>query len=213
MAGPHLAAASNGNHGNGNGKRARDVPTKDRPAPGAGPLGMAIFLVSLAVLFLASLVAYVVIRFQADVWPPPDLPPLPRSLILSTALIFLGSVTIQAAVAFARANRQWALRASLLATFLLGCAFLVSQTVSWAHLVIARTTPTSHLFGWLFYFLTGLHAAHVVGGLIPLGVVTVNAFYGRYSPLRDTGVRFSAIYWHFLGAVWITLYGTIALTV
>jgi cytochrome c oxidase subunit 3 len=212
MRAPHFAAARTGHPGNGNGKGARNVSTKDRPAPGAGPFGMAIFLVSLAVLFLASLVAYVVIRLQAEVWPPPDLPALPRTLLVSTALIFLGSVTIQTAVVFARRNRQWALRVSLLATFLLGCAFLVSQTVSWAHLVIARTTPTSHLFGWLFYFLTGLHAAHVVGGLIPLGVVTVNAFYGRYSPLHDTGVRFSAVYWHFLGGVWITLYGTIALT-
>jgi cytochrome c oxidase subunit 3 len=206
-----LAAAANG-HSHGNGKGARDAATKERPAPGAGSFGLAIFLVSLAVLFLGSLVAYAAIRMQAPVWPPPDLPPLPRTLILSTALIFAGSVTVQAAVHCARANRQWALRAALMATLLLGAAFLVSQTVSWAEMLGARATPTSHLFGWLFYFLTGLHAAHVVGGLIPLGVVTVNAFYGRYSPLRHTGVRFSAIYWHFLGGVWITLYATIALT-
>lgn len=210
MSGRRHAASG---HSHGNGKGAHDVPTKERPAPGAGPFGLAIFLVSLAVLFLGSLVAYAAIRLQAPVWPPPDLPPLPRTLMLSTALIFLGSVTVQSAVGCARANRQWALRAALVATLLLGAAFLVSQAFGWAEMVGARTTPTSHLFGWLFYFLTGLHAAHVIGGLIPLGVVTVNAFYGRYSPLHHTGVRLSAIYWHFLGGVWITLYATIALTV
>lgn len=207
-----IATSANG-HSQGNGKGARKVPTKDRPAPGAGPFGLAIFLVSLAVLFLASLVAYAVIRLQADVWPPPGLPPLPRTFLLSTGLILVGSVTIQAALSFARANRRWALRAALLATTLLGAAFLVSQSVGWSELVVSHTTPTAHLYGWLFYFLTGLHALHVIGGLIPLGVVTVNSFYDRYSPLSHSAVRFCTMYWHFLGVVWITLFATLALTV
>lgn len=210
---PRRPASSANGHAHGNGRGEPDVPTKERPAPGAGPFGLAIFLASLGVLFIASLVAYAAIRFEADVWPPPGLPPLPRTLLLSTALILAGSVTIQVALSFARANRQWALRASLLATMLLGVGFLVSQSVSWAKLVVSHTTPTAHLYGWLFYFLTGLHAVHVIGGLIPLGVVTVNAFYGRYSPIRYSAVRFCTMYWHFLGVVWITLYATLALTV
>lgn len=173
---------------------------------------MMIFLISLAVLFLASIVAYLAIRMQSEAWPPPGLPPLPRTLILSTALILLGSVTIQTAYACARANRRHALRASLFATLLLGVAFLVSQIISWLQLLGERTTMHSHLFGWLFYFLTGLHALHVIGGLLPLAVVTVNAFYDRYSPLRHSAVRFSAMYWHFLGGAWITLYALLALT-
>jgi len=54
--------------------------------------------------------------------------------------------------------------------------------------------------------LTGLHAAHVVGGLIPLAVVTVRAFRDRYSPAAFAGVAYTAVYWHFLTAVWLVLF-------
>lgn len=205
----HTALESNGRPpGNGRGPLG--------PAPGDGPeagtawLGMAIFLLSLGVLFLGSLVAYAVTRWRTGTPPTPT--PLPDELALSTALILAGSATVQGAAAAARANRQLALRLALVATLGLGLAFLASQAAAWLHLVAARTTMHSSLWGWSFYFLTGLHAAHVIGGLVPLGIVTVNAFYGRYSPLRHSSPRFVAMYWHFLGAVWVVLYATLSLT-
>jgi cytochrome c oxidase subunit 3 len=195
----------------GNGKDHPEVPTKERPAPGAGPFGLAIFLVSLAVLFAASVVAFVALRLGADSWRATAPPPLPRSLWLSSALILVGSVTAEASLRAARANRQTALRATLLATLLLGFAFLASQTWSWLQLIETRTTLTTSLYGWLFYFLTGLHALHLIGGLVPLTVITVNAFYHRYSPVHHSPVRFSTMYWHFLGVVWLTLFAVLVL--
>jgi cytochrome c oxidase subunit 3 len=171
---------------------------------------MVIFLVSLGVLFAGSLVAYVVVRWRAAGWPPADLPPLPRVLVLSTALILAGSGTVQWALVSARSGRLLRLRIALTATLALGIAFLASQTAGWVQLVGARATVRSDLYSWMFYFLTGLHALHVIGGLVPLTVVTVNAYYNRYSALYHTAVRFCTMYWHFLGVVWITLYGMLA---
>ena len=54
----------------------------------------------------------------------------------------------------------------------------------------------------MFDALTGLHAVHVLGGLGPLAIVTVAAFSGRYSRKKNAAVRYTAIYWHFLAAVW-----------
>jgi heme/copper-type cytochrome/quinol oxidase subunit 3 len=172
---------------------------------------MALFLGSLGILFLGSVVAYVVIRVRAGEWPPPGLPPPPRGLWSSTLWILAGSGTIQAALAAARAHRLAALRVLLAATLATGLAFLASQALAWYRMAFQLAPGHSSLYVYLFYFVTGLHAAHVLAGLLPLAVVTVNAFYGRYSALRHAGVRYCAMYWHFLGGVWLTLFAMIML--
>ena len=62
-----------------------------------------------------------------------------------------------------------------------------------------------------FYVLTGIHAAHIVGGLIPLIIVATRATTGRYTPAYYPGVRYTAMYWHFLDVVWLTLFVTLQL--
>src|SRR5205809_7949555 len=68
---------------------------------GAGTIAMGIFLVSLSVLFLSSIAAFMLIRSQSTAklpqWPPPGLPEVPKSLWLSTLVIIISSVTIQMA--------------------------------------------------------------------------------------------------------------------
>ena len=58
----------------------------------------------------------------------------------------------------------------------------------------------------MFYVLTALHAAHVIGGLIPLIVVYIKARRGRYSRNFHPGVRYVTAYWHFLDVVWVLLF-------
>ncbi len=62
------------------------------------------------------------------------------------------------------------------------------------------------LYG-LMLMLIALHAAHVIGGLIPLGVVTGRSLRGAYHAGRHAGVRYVATYWHFLDAVWLIMFG------
>jgi cytochrome c oxidase subunit 3 len=192
----------------------RPVSSNGRSAPtplGTGRLGMKILVLALSMLFAASIVGYLVIRFRAPAWPPPGVPRLPGTLWISTLIIVVSSLTMQAAVRAVRADRQRALRIGMLLTTLLGVAFLVSQTLNWFALVAANLTSRTNLYGFTFFMLTGLHAAHVVGGVIPLAVVTARAFRGRYSSAYRPGVEYSAIYWHFLATVWLVLFALLEL--
>jgi cytochrome c oxidase subunit 3 len=179
----------------------------------AGTLGMAILLVTLGVLFAASIVLYLVIRLSAGA-PPVALPPLPRSLWLSTALIVVSSVTIQLARGAARRGQGGLLRGGLVLTLLLGAAFLVCQVVSWQPMIevyrtLLNADPPRPFYVGSFFLLTGLHGAHVLGGLVPLGIITARAFAGRYTPQAHAGVAYTTMYWHFLDVVWVVLFAVL----
>ena len=185
------------------------VPPDERavPAPiGTGRLGVKLLVLALSMLFAASIMGYLVIRSRAAVWPPPGVPRLPETLWVSTLIILISSFAMQSAVRAARTDRQRPLGTWMLLTTALGVAFLVSQTLNWFALVAANLTARTNLYGFTFYMLTGLHAAHVVGGVIPLGVVTARAWRERYSSAFHPGVEYCAIYWHFLAVVWVVLF-------
>ncbi len=196
----------------------------------AGALGMWIFLVALGVLFAASIVGYVVIRINAqqagEPWPPAGAVDLPDTLWLSTLIIIVSSVTMQAALEAVRRNWRRTLPIALIVTSLLGLLFLGLQVDAWRDIdvpaVAPATTPISayevspeartRFYYGMFIILSGLHALHVVGGLIPLGVVTVKALRGAYGSAKRSGVSYTTMYWHFLGAVWIVLFAVLYLT-
>ncbi len=178
----------------------------------AGTLGMRLFLLSLAVLFGASIIGYVSIRVLA-INDPLDMPPLPRGLWLSTVLLLVSSVTMQHAVVAARRGRIPAMRAELAVTTALAAAFLAVQAVCWAawaepmRAAIGQTEQRYLLTA--FYVLTGLHALHVLGGLVPLTIITKRAAAGRYTPERHAGIVYTAMYWHFLDGMWLVIFITL----
>jgi cytochrome c oxidase subunit 3 len=178
--------------------------------PGAGILGMRIFLGALGVLFAASIVGFVVVRLHATEWPPPGMPRLPSGLWVTTLVIVACSIAISRAGAAIRLGEIRKATRWLQATLGLGLLFLVSQTVNWWALVTAHVTArTKNLYAFSFYMLTGLHAAHVIGGLILLGVVIHRSRRGRYGSGQHDGITYAAMYWHFLGVVWVILFGVL----
>ena len=185
---------------------------RSRPAPLAtGVLAIRVLLASLSMLFAASLMGYLAVRGRAETWPPPGMPAFPRGLWLSTVLMVVSSLTVQWAKRAARRDHQPTLRAGLLLTLALGLAFLTSQTVNWFALMAQAFTPDLNLYAFTFYLLTVLHAVHVVGGLIPLGIVTARAWRGSYSAEFHPGVDYIATYWHFLDVVWLVLFAVLSL--
>jgi cytochrome c oxidase subunit 3 len=184
-------------------------PSDDRAAPAplaTGRMGMKFLVLALSMLFGASIIGYLVIKSRAPAWPPPGMPRLPSALWLSTAIIVISSFTMHSAVRAARQDRQRTLRTAMGLTTLLGVLFLLSQTINWFSLAAASLTAATNLYGFTFYVLTGLHAAHVIGGVIPLIVVTVRSWGGRYSAAFHPGVEYCAIYWHFLAVVWVVMF-------
>jgi len=178
----------------------------------AGKFGMSVFLSSLGMLFATSLIAFLVLRLDlAGQWPA--LPALPRILWLSTLTILASSATMQHGLSAIRRDDRAALARDLLLTLALGAAFLGLQAIAWLQW-LAPTLARWHESGEVgdrfaltgFYVFTGLHAAHVLGGLIPMTIAAGRAARMRYDAHRRAGIEYLAMYWHFLGAVWVALF-------
>ncbi len=210
------------------------TPFEDpREAESAARFGMWLFLIALAALFAATLLGYAVMYVQlshAGTWPR-DLPSVPGSLVLSTLLLAVTSLAIERAArdagraaggpagdpaVAAAADRA---RRDLVVAALLGVAFLLLQALSWIdwlRQVSDRLMDSSdHRFALTgFWVLTGLHAIHVLGGALPLAL---EVWLSRRRPSIDRHragtIRFTAMYWHFLGAIWIALYAALLVTI
>lgn len=190
----------------------------------AGTLGMTVFLVSLSALFAATMAGFVimlvVMRGQREAFDPdtggvrtieemPELPDLPAILWASTIIILLSSATMQWAKASASRDRRWGLRAGMVLTLALGLAFLALQTLAWLEWKAAVPHVDNDAYRFAassFYVLSMVHAAHLVGGIVPMLVVTARAFGGRYSAENHAGVKHLALYWHFLDIIWVMMF-------
>lgn len=187
--------------------------TRESPAPpGSGALALNLFLMALGMFFAASVVGFLLIRARQPEWPPAGSPPLPGGLWLATFVLVAGSVAAQLALGAIRKGSQRGLRIGVAATLGLTILFLAVQAMNWSELAREGLTPGRNLYGFAFYMLTGLHAAHVVGGLVVLVLVASKAFRGGYSAGYHPGVRSAAVYTHFLTVVWIVMFGIVFLT-
>jgi cytochrome c oxidase subunit 3 len=183
--------------------------------------GMQILILSLSVLFFASLVAYLFIYFVSHKGAAPEFPQLPGGLWVSTVLLLASSGTLHYALMAARRDNKPAIKGAMTATLALGLAFLVSQMGNWRQLhgVMAEWVTAHSAQGYAlrfyiiaFYFFTVLHAAHVLGGLIPMAGVTAASYRGFYTRTSHNGLRLLGMYWHFLDIVWLVLFAVLSIT-
>jgi heme/copper-type cytochrome/quinol oxidase subunit 3 len=182
-------------------------PVEHEDPKGAGTFGMLLFLLSLTVLFVSSLIGIIIVRFQAgEQWRSLAELGLPKGLWVSTAIILGASWAVHRAMKSLKAgDLLWATR-WLMLTFGGGFAFLILQALNWFLFVKHGITGREDLFGFSFYVLTGLHALHVIGGLIQLGIVAARTSKGRYTAEEPGGVWYSALYWHFLDGAWVVIF-------
>ena len=169
----------------------------DLHIPGAGTMGMFVLILSLSMLFwLASMVAVcgpaIAGSGTAMAASRPECH-LPATLWLSTVLLLSCSATIHWAWSGIRKDRESRLIVGLAITLVLGLAFLAAQCYNWYDIWLAISADQHRSkFLTTFYMLTGLHAAHVLGGLIPLAVVLAKARRHVYSRNFHPGVRYCA---------------------
>jgi cytochrome c oxidase subunit 3 len=172
--------------------------------------GLVILMGSMSVLFTATIIAYVWTRVVNPVWKTPDMPELPLGLFASTAMIIGMSIAMHRAVSDVRGNRTDSLLRDLWLALAFGVAFIVGQIMNWRTMVPGLYANVPHpLYPFTFYMLTGLHAAHVVGGFIPLGIVIARARQRRYTSSEYEGLRLVRQYWDYLGVVWLVLLATL----
>ncbi len=171
---------------------------------------MLVLFGSISMLFGASIVGYLITRSQNDIWRTATMPGLPLGLFASTAILAGLSLAMHRALRAVRENRferlQWALTLALF----FGVAFVLAQALNWRAMYAATTaTDARTLYGFTFYMLTGLHAAHVVGGFVPLYIVLNKAKRREYSSSNHEGVKLCTQYWDYLGVVWCILLGVL----
>jgi cytochrome c oxidase subunit III len=169
----------------------------------ARQLGVIVLFVSMSVLFTATIVGFWWTRVYATNFRAPGLPDLPSGLLLSTLLIAFTSLGIWQAQRAIKHNRLEAVRRWLLAAVVLAGLFLLTQSANWFAMRPPSDAPSLYIA--TFYILTGVHALHVIGGFIPLGIVVHHASRREYSSSRHEGLSLCAQYWHYLGAVWLIL--------
>ncbi len=134
---------------------------------------------------------------------------MPRILLLSTALILLSSVTIEAA------RRKWKEavnnhRRWLLVTLVLGAGFLVSQVLAWRQLVRQGVYVATNPHSSFFYLLTAAHGVHLLGGLLALAYLSLRRQPPRENELAvaksQAGADAVTLYWHFMDFLWLYLF-------
>src|SRR5215467_1689955 len=155
---------------------------------------------SILAFFTALVIAYYWRSRTPPYWDPI---PLPKTLWLSTGFILASSVTFEVARRVFRKGEYRLASRFLMASGCLGAAFLASQLTAWRELVKIGAYLNQNPHSSFFYLFTGLHALHLVGGLVVLLVVML-----RHAPRREL-VDVVGYYWHFLGALWLALFGVL----
>ena len=169
-------------------------------------LGMVFFIGSWSMAFGTLFLSFLVLRQRIQVWPPADVA-LPSTSIAALGVLVLvaSSAALHRAVTRMR-ERGAGYLSAWCAGLVLGLVFAGLQTWLWYDLMAAGRTQSSGLYETLFYGLTWIHAAHVLAGLLTLLWALVGLVRGRYGPHRFSSVSNAAIFWHFVGVVWLVLF-------
>jgi cytochrome c oxidase subunit 3 len=170
--------------------------------PGLYRVGFYATCVSILAFFAAMVIAYIWRAQAAKYWTPIELPPILR---VSTSVIFLSSVSFEVARRFYRRGDRPVYNKLMILTVLLTLGFLGLQISAWLDLLKQGVYLKQNPHSSFFFIFTGIHAAHVAGGLIALFIVSL-----KKSPKREV-VNLVAYYWHLLFVLWVGLYLTLAL--
>ncbi|MFZ1254777.1 MAG: cytochrome c oxidase subunit 3 [Saprospiraceae bacterium] len=165
--------------------------------------GLWIAMASITMMFAALTSAYLV-RKPAGNWYEFK---LPFQFFISTILIFLSSLVIEWAFQSFKKGNENSYKFGILASFLLGISFLGSQILAWKSLTAQGITIDLTVSGSFLYALSGIHAAHVLGGIAALMVSLLTAFLIKFevSPMRILKFDLVRQYWHFVDILWIYL--------
>ncbi len=124
--------------------------------------------------------------------------------LIVTSVLLVSSFFMNRAEVMISKGNQKGFVTSIILTIILGTAFLVGVVgFEWGS---AHFGPADGAEGAVFYMMTGMHAFHVLTGIIFLLFVLRNGLKGKYTQEKHYAVEASANYWHFVDVVWIIFY-------
>ncbi|MBH8568854.1 cytochrome c oxidase subunit 3 [Microvirga sp. STS02] len=166
---------------------------------------LILLIFSIVMMFAAFTSGYIVRRDEGN-WREFE---LPGSLLINSILIALSSASMQWAYFSARKDEISRIKTGLIITLVLGLAFLVGQYHSFGDLVAGNTYfggADANPSGSFVYVLMGVHAFHLVTGLIFLAVVLKRTLNYQVHSRALLSIGNATLYWHFLGGLWLYLY-------
>jgi cytochrome o ubiquinol oxidase subunit 3 len=203
----HSAAPARSGYGTPEGTSA-DGPASRRIIVG---YGFWIFLLSDIIMFSAFFAAYAVLNGATNGGPGPAQLFDTNSVAIETACLLASSFACgMATLAVAERSQLWT-QLALLATGLLGLAFLGLELKEFASLVTRGAGPTHSAFLSSFFTLVGCHGLHITAGLLWLGTMMAQ-FYakGFRQNIRHRFLCFS-LFWHALDIIWIGIFSLVYL--
>ncbi|MCG8648321.1 MAG: cytochrome c oxidase subunit 3 [Pirellulales bacterium] len=189
------------------------APPAKLPSDTRHHLGGMIFLVSLLVFFLASILIYVIYAYWRRNDPQSEAV-LPASFLVSTACLIVVSGLVHMATRTVRREKRPATCGLLCVAAITAMVFMAVQFTAMNQMLRGPGLQEGTGKGvvGMVAVLAILHALHVAGGVIALGMVSVRSLVGRYDHERHWPVDFAAQYWHFLDAVWLCMLAAFWLT-
>ena len=168
-----------------------------------GTIGMSMFILTEALLFVMLFFAYFYLGRLEPLWPPDPPPPLLLPLVM-LAVLLSSSVILHWGEKRLHAGQPGAARAAVLVTMALGLVFLAIQAKEYAN-KLNHLKPTTNAYGSIFYAITGIHGLHVCLGLCMLLYVLLlpridAAEKPPHRPLYNV-----SLYWHFIDVVWVLI--------
>lgn len=200
-------------------------PTRTNTGLSNGLIGVMCFLTSEMALFGSLIFMYLYVRRASPSWPPCQMtvgnhcaavysPFAWQYPTVNTVILLSSGVTMHFAFQALRRGRMRAMYTLLIATIVLGLAFLGGQAYEYTNLIHnEHLTMAVNIYGATFYMLTGLHGAHVTGGIIFLLVLLIGTWKGRFGLHKPMVPHAATLYWHFVDAVWVVLFALFYLTV
>jgi len=171
----------------------------------SGWWGMWAVIATEAALFAYLLFSYYYIAAQTTgPWPPGGLPKLDLA-IPGTVVLLLGSVTMWWGERGIRAGKQAQLLFGLGASVVLAVIFLALEGIEWSHKGFG---PWTHVYGSLYFTITGFHMLHVIVGVVMLKMLFIWTLLRYFGKRRHSTVSIAVMYWHFVSAVWIAVFIT-----
>lgn len=165
-----------------------------------------IAMASMVMLF-AGLTSGYLVRHAEGNWLEFE---MPSAFFISTFILLASSITIQLTLSAAKKQDKKSMQTMLILTLGLGLAFVFFQFEGWENLTLNQvffSGKLSNPAGSFFYVLTGLHMAHLAGGLLSLvyGIVMVTRVKS-WAPKNLLSLQLIAIFWHFLDGLWLYLF-------
>ena len=184
---------------------ATHAPEQEWNLPSRGRVAMYCLIIGESAIFIIFVVAYIYYIGRSLTGPTPrqvlEVP------IFNSICLLSSSLTIWLAERALERNKikqfgsWWAL------TLTLGAIFLLGTGIEWHKLIYEKgLTISTNLFGTTFYSLVGLHATHVIFGLIGLSTVLIFTLLGKIREEHSERIQVLALYWHFVDAVWVVVF-------